>query len=708
MQFTNDIPVVASGLEPGRLIFSGGRLCVHVAAHGGLSRIAYYGEQRFGDAHFYQNSDGLSAWLQLFRPCLTVDGRLFYLEFTDTRLHPFGYSSQCTVAGVTVRHELVLLNDALVNRLTVLANPDGHVLAAAMLHMDGSGRIGHATRTWSGFAWEGDGELFVNHVVDDHPPEPEPVFDPLRNNRFPHREVEHAATFIAITASTPLRIMQPNDVQKHNLHAQPFTDACTLVVAFGHGERAAFIARVRQLRHSAGVEADALLAAHAARLHDGPRLITADPAVSSFAAHSAPLLDALKVADLPGVLRSASFGYWMWGWDSLVHGNAFGLAGDPSFLPTMLDVFAQHHDPQLGLFHQLMTNSKPRLSMHWSAQSLFAIALYDAWLFSGDLTAVERHYVLAKSIIDRAGADEVAGSGLIRGVGIYPDAVAQLDQDGNDIAAINNSIYFQGLRALAALARATGRLVDAADLEVRAERLRVGFARLYDAEQGFFVDSLSAADFSQRKHYCVHAILWVTPFARELVAGKEAAICRFMTRHLRVRHGFRLMPTWDTRYMADGNNQGYYDPFNERFYREMMKAGRCGEGIRGFLADLSWCWHQLTVPEAMSAEAENNGFTLDNVGVALSFTIKAWHATLVNTVIGLDLDAQGLVFTPCDAPDFTLRNLVVRGQRIDLTVRGGGWNIATMTCNGRPIVAPWRIPFAELAERNLIEIERGA
>lgn len=707
MHFENDIPQVATGIEPGRLILSGGRLCAQVAAHGGLTRIAYYGEQRFGDAHLYQNSDGLSAWLQLFRPCLVVDGHLFYLEFTGTELYPFGYASRCTLAGVTVRHELVLLNDALVNRLTVLANPEGRTVAAAMLHMDGSGRIGHPTREWSGLAWQGEGEILLTRATDRHPREQVPPFDPLHSNRFPHGEVEHAETFVAITASTPLRVLNPNPVQKYNIHGEPFTGSCTLVVAFGHGDQARFLSRVRQLRSGAGAEADARLAAHCARLQDGPRLSTNDPAVGSFAAHAAPLMDAMKVADLPGLLRSASYGYWMWGWDSLVHSNAFGLAGDNAFLPMMLDFFARHNDPQLGLFHQIMTNQQPRLSMHWSAQSLFTIALYEAWLSSGDVEPVDRHYALAKTILDRAGADEVAGSGLIRGCGIYPDAVALLDQDGDDIAAINNSLYYQGLRALAELARATGRTADLADLSARAERLRSGFARLFDPEQGFFVDSLSAKDFSQRKHYCVHAIMWVTPFARDLVAGKEAAICRFMTTHLRVRHGFRLMPQWDSRYMADGNNQGYYDPYNERFYREMMKAGRCGEGIRGFLADLSWAWNQLTVPEALSAEAENNGFTLDNVGVALPFTIKAWHATLVNTVVGLDLDAEGLVFAPCDAPDFRLRNLVVRGRRIDLTVSGGGWGIARLTCNGRAIAAPWRIPFAALAERNDIVVERG-
>jgi hypothetical protein len=707
MRFDHDVPLIPVGLEPGRLILSGGRLCVQVAAHGGLSKVSYFGAQRFGDQHLYQSGDELSAWTQIFRPCAVVDGRLYYLEFADTRVTPFGYTSRCALAGVGFRHEIVLLNDALVHRLTILENPEGRTVAMALLHMDGASRVSRPTRAWSGFAWVEPGALFLSTAIDRHPPEP-PSASTHPDNRFPHAEVERAETYVGVTASRPLRVEQPNHVEKHNLHTEPFAGSCEVTVVFGHSDRERFLDRARALRLGAAGEADARLRGYHERLATAPRVVIADPAAQSFSAHAGVLLDSVKVADIPGLLRGANSGaYWMWGWDSLIHSNAFGLAGDHRFIGDLLTFLRRHADPRLGIFHQIMINLEPRLAMHFSVQSLFGIALYDAWLFSGDLRLVDEHYAFAKSLADRSGADEVAGSGLVRGTGVYPDACSRLGQDGNDIAAINNSIYYQGLRALEALARALGRAGDAADFAARAERLRGNFERFYDPEKGFFYDSLSAADFSPRRHYCVHAVQWLTPFARDLVAGKEASICRFMATELRVRHGFRNMPPWDSAYMADGNNQGYYDPFLERFFREMMKAGRCGEGIRAFLEDLSWCWRQLSVPEALSAEAENNGFTLDCVGVMLPFSLKAWLSVLVNTVVGLDLDPGGLIFAPCDAPDLQIKNLVVRGCRIDLAVTGGGWDIARMTHNGREVKAPYRIPFADLAARNSIRIERG-
>ena len=707
MNFRNDVPYISNGLDLKRYTFSGGRLCAKMADHGGLTQVNYFGHQRFGDTEIYKNGDPISAWSQIFRCCLSIGDNLYYLEFNKTHIYPFGYSSECAFEGVVIRHELTLLNDALVYRIRIVKNPRKKKVAAAMLHMDLFTRVAKPTREWSGFSWMKN--IFSNVVTDQYPVEKDPApgaHDPLKNNMFPNKETDYSQTHLAILCDHPLHLKHLNPVQKHNIYSECFERECVFAVVFGHAGARQFSKRAAQLVQSAGSEADKVLNDYHALRKDQPLVQLEDPAIQSFASNSRAILDCMKAKDLPGVIRGDNYGYWMWGWDSLAHSQVFDLIHDHQFAPDLLALFKKCYDPQLGLFHSVMTNMKPRASMEFSAQCLYALTLYGTYLVTGDRKLLEKYYDFAKIILDRAGRDEVGDTGLIRGVGIYPDDVARLEQTGDDIAAINNSIYYQALRAMEALAREMGRTEDVQDIKGRADRLLAGFRRLYDPKLGFFYDSISATDFSPRKHYPAHAILWVTPFARDLVRGREKNICRFMATHLQARHGFRLMPKWDTRYMADGNNQGYYDPWNERFYREMMKAGENKTGIAEFFSNVSWYWNQLTVPEGLSAEAENHGFTVDNLSGAFAFSTRSWYSTLINTMAGFDMDSEGIVFSPCDAPDFHIRNLTIRGRKVDLSITGSGWKIGKLLFNGKAVAAPHRIPFADLKAQNKIHVKR--
>ena len=120
MKFKNNTPYLKKGIDLGKIAFSGGRLTATIASHGGLMQIDYFGEQRFGDSSFF-TGNAISAWTQLFRPCLGIDDDLYYLEFEDTHFFPFGYTSRFAAKGVIVQHGLYLLNDALVYRIEICA-----------------------------------------------------------------------------------------------------------------------------------------------------------------------------------------------------------------------------------------------------------------------------------------------------------------------------------------------------------------------------------------------------------------------------------------------------------------------------------------------------------------------------------------------------------------------------------------------------------
>lgn len=713
MQFKRNVPFVARGLGVDQISFSGGRTAASVARHGGLTHINYYGAQRFADVTFYK-ADAISAWAQLFRPCVAVDGELFYLEFRDTSVYPFGYASHCRCGDVSLAHCMYLLDDAMVFTLTVLANPAGRRLGFKLLLMDCCAQAGKPTRAWNGFRLDAATGAAVATVLDCYPDavrQPAAAAAPESLTQSPviaDPEPRSAETWIGVTANAELLLREtPASFCKYYFETVGVAGSAVLAVAFGHRGRARFDERLATLTRAAAAEAQHRVGTYQACLAGQPQIVLGNKTVQSLLMNVGPIIDSLKVKDLPGGMRAADSGYWIWGWDSMVHCDALGFAGDTAFLAEMLEFYRRTADPKLGVLHALTLDLRPCLAMAFPAQCLYTILLYHAYLFTGDAKLLAEYLPFARWIVDQAGQDEVPGTGLIRGVSMYPDNPADLEQDGDDLSVFNNSIYYQALRAAAELTREAGMAAAAAQYEARAAQTRAGFRRFYDREKGYFWDSLSARDLSPRRHYPVYAILWLTTFARDLVSHDLASIAGFMRENFTARHGLRMLPKWDPRFMHDGNQLGMYMPVTEPFYRQMMKETRDADSGAAMLEHMAWFWSRLCVPEALTCECENHGITVDNPGRKQAFCGKAWLAMFYHVLAGLELDIGGVSLSPGDGPDITIRNLRLRGKRIDLAIRGRGWQIGSLTLNGIDLGAARRIPFADLGGHNRIVVRRA-
>jgi hypothetical protein len=705
MHFKNNIPCVKRGIELSQVCFSGGRVAASIANQGGLTHVDYFGEQRLGESRLFNGND-ISAWTQLFRLCLGIGDNLYYLKFTDTEFYPFGYTSHFTAEGVTVRHGLYLLNDALVYRLEVLRNPRKRDISAVLFQMNGATRVDKSTRTWNGFESISTGNVWEATVIDQHTEPSKAQGNYGLTRTFPTEQVMRSETYVAVTSDRALRFENPNHF-KHTLRSARFTREATFCVVFGHTNRARFHKRVQALRRSAPAEVARLLAGHRDSLQN-PAISFSNPAVQSFVSNTRAMLNAMKPKDIPGGLRGANNGYWIWAWDSFVYSHTYLLLHDGAFAVEMLEFYKRHSDPEIGIAHAFTLDQKPFLPMAANAQCLYAVLLYDVYLFLGDKKVLRTYFDFALELVNRAGREEVKGTGLVRGPSLYPDAVDTLGETGDDISAINNSIYYQALCGLQALAMELNKEDVAADLKQRADRLQKNFDRLYDKEKGFFYTSISASDFKPRKFYAGHAVFWVTTFARDLVAPHAAPIARFIRKNLTMRHGYRLMPKWDQGYMRDGNNNGYYDPYMDRFYIEMMKLASGEKEIRKFSDDVAWYWSQFTVPEAMGAEMENHGITVDDPGKQQPFSMRVWCSIFFSTLMGLELDCDGLNFSACDAGPIEIRGLLIRGHTVDLKVTGRGWQIDKLLLDGKPVAAPFRIPFASLKKHSRIEVRRSS
>ena len=709
MNYKNNIPFINEGLEVSQISFSGGRTAANLARHGGMTMIDYYGRQAIGDVHFYK-ADPISAWAMLFRPCVSIESDLYYLEFNDTLLYPFGYSSQCSLGGVSFSHGMWLLNDAIVFTLEILENPADAKVIFKLINTDTCTRIDKPTRVWQNFAIEAQTGAAIASATSTYPDEPAPERPKdgmsKKMNDLCSSNVS-SETWLGVAASSELSLRQtPHGFRKFYFDAPCTKGMNTISLAFGHRGQAAFFERLTELRANAASEAEGLLNNYTAITSRAKIFIQGREAAQSLLNNVVPIIDAMKVKDLPGAMRGGDSGYWVWGWDSMNFPEGLGFSGDTAFLEEMLEFYRRTADVEYGIGHQLRLDLRPILTMEFAGQTIYIVLLYHTYLLTGNKKLLEEYLPFAKMIISKAGEDEVAGSGLMRSTALFPDYPADLEQDGDDISVFDNSIYYQALRAMAELSREVGNPSDADEYTQKAQRTQAGFQKFFDEEQGYFVDSLSAKDFSKRSHYPLYAILWLTPFAADLVQGHEKQIIAFMKKNFPARIGLRMYPKWDTRFMYDGCQLGMYMPAIENFHQEMMKMGRESGEIIHMFDNMEWYWNQNCVLEALTCECENHGVTVDNPGRKQAGAAKAWLNMFYQIAAGLNISTQGLSFSACDSEEIKIENLRMRGKSINIEITGKGWDIASLSLNGKSVAAPYMILFSELDMQNHIVLRR--
>ena len=317
-----------------------------------------------------------------------------------------------------------------------------------------------------------------------------------------------------------------------------------------------------------------------------------------------------------------------------------------------------------------------------------------------------RYLPFAERIVAAAGSFEVEHSGLLRGVSLYPDHPEDLDQDGDDISVFNNSIYYQALRSLEELERVFENPEKSTFYRTLAERTRRGFGRFYDPQAGYFCDSLSARDFSMRRHHPVYAILYVTDFAGELLENKRSAVAKFMTEHFSTRQGTRILPLDDSAFLRDGNQLGMYMPSTERFYRIMCHCLDPARNLEKFKADIIGNWKLLTLPEALTCEYENHGITPDNPGRKQFFTLKPWVGSWFLFALGIHCDLDGIVFAPFADAGTEVSGLHWRGKTLCIRNGGSSGKVLSIRINGKPAAGTDRVLWSELPAVSEIVVSR--
>jgi hypothetical protein len=714
LMFDKDIPWVKRGLALDQVWFSGGRTALTILRHGGIGEILHYGRQAQGLHTFFKSSSPQSSFSKIFRLCVVIDGVSHYPEFNDTRIYPFGYTSECTLAEVTFRHELTVLNDAVVQRIAIRSNPARKKLALRLV-LHGFCGVTSPHRKWG--AWEMDeamGGLCTSATDSYTEEECRRQVDAKKANirlDFAVSDVPYAETHIGAASSLKAKMISANNGFKYYLNTEDFADQAAFFLVF-NSEQEGLAQRVRELRSGFSGECDRAAVSYRERLSSSPKIkIAGAAAAQSCMVGLPPMIDSVEAKDIPGGFRAATHGYWIW-LDLFFNSSAFTYANDASSLLDMLKLFRSFAVSTLGMPKLVTTELKPLHGAEWVEQALYVTAFYHYYCGTGDIPALREIFPFLAWLTDKCLEKEAAGTGLLEGIGM-PDF--PMDMDGHDICSSGNSIFYQAIKVMEVLAMELdadepkgGYAERAAQYRAIAGKCRTSFLRyFYDADKGYLVDSLSSRDFSRRSHYPVFAILWLTHFAADLLGDHAKDIAAFQSKNFTRPHGIGgMIPTWDSAYPGDGNQLlAYYPSWSEAFYRNTMRLAGRGEELEKWFDDVGWFWQQNTIPEGFTYDAENEGFTVDNPGTKQAFGGQAWYCVFFGAIVGLVIDEKGLILSRSPVRRrITVKGLVVRGKRLDITLAGAATG-AGITVNGQRFEAPTvRFPFADLKKRNTIVI----
>jgi hypothetical protein len=694
LKFNGATPVAPHGLGGmTRDLFGNGRIFATVGAHGGLLRISYWGNQHLGASGFFQADPG-TAWVKLFRMHIIIGGKRYYLTMNDTRLYPFGFRSRCEIDGIAIEHELLLLSDAIVQRAKVLRNPQKLHIQLEVLHQESCVAIGGSNRRWDDFAFDQKSNALITCCRDENPN----VYRggdslaqfKLREIGFEVHDAPKAETWIGIGCDLPLSATRGyHERSKHYLVSQAGKNASLAFFMLFNSSKDGFDKRLKQLVKTVHTECAELVDGYERRLKTRPQVDVGNPALNSFFMQIPEVIHAIELPDRPGAFKATLAGYFVWGWDGMTPTIPCALSNDVETTAAILRFWQDVCHPQIGIPLQLTTAFEARLNNSFPPQCQFIAGLYHYVSTTGDLSLAKEVLPTCELILAQCRKDEVKKSGLVSGPALWPDFPEAMEENGDDISSLNNSLMYQGLRAMEYIYAALGKAKLAEECCAWAKRLRASFTKyLYDEEKGYFISSCSSKDFTPRKHYCCQAIFWITPFARELVSHAPERIARFMDENLRSVKCLLSLPRWDKAWMADGNQLGASYPAADYFYLNVHKLIGDAKGLDAWLGDVEWFWKRHTAPEALTPEAENeHEMGADNQGCKQLQACSTWYASLYMGLAGMDFDHEGITFTPWGDRKISIRGLKLRGVSINLAISGSGNHIGSLKLNGKPLPA---------------------
>jgi hypothetical protein len=437
-----------------------------------------------------------------------------------------------------------------------------------------------------------------------------------------------------------------------------------------------------------------------------PRLACANASLCDFMALAPVYHESLKTPDQPGGLRAKTTRYWIWGFDSMMAGDAATYWGDAGLVRDMLGFIERSTGPGARLAHAYTTANTPASFMTETARGMYIVLLHHYWALTGDATPVFRHYGFAKEIMESAlaqsaGDNDGRAGGLMAGTSLFPDFPNFLGEDGNDISLFNNTLAYSSLRAMETLALIVGDAATAGRLQAFLAATRRNFAgALFDPELGMFANSADAATFERRRAVNAGGVVWENDFALELVGEKDGPCMDFIEKHCVSGAYFRAIPLWDGAFDGDANQLHCTWPVVDGYMVRL--ASRAGNAalLRKWAGWVAYWTERLLCPEGVSCLIETDRPDTDawncEPGTFQAYTMRKWYEDALHGYLGIVPDCGGIGFSPSGVGGYRLENLHYRGLRCNIECGGEGRYIGSLRVGGETLDGTCKIPEAAL------------
>lgn len=658
------------------------------AAEYGVSEIQYFNRTTRGSEKVFVADmwDGLKLYID---DC----GMKNELNLSDTTVMPYGYNSVWEHEGNSFRFEMRIINNSVYFSVEPLSCKKKDLKLSLELYdafciiprHDGDFRfVSRQEREWHG--WEFENNVFFNSFSE-----------------------EYGETHIAITANKCIEyIKRAKGYVKHIINVEDICSQKVIAVIAFDVNRNDCEKRAKETIENSAKYILAQNARYERVIKRAPVLKSPYASLNNFVSLAPLYHESCKVLSVPGAIRAKNEKYWVWGWDGMSSCYSYAYWGDIEFVGKLLKMYMDTADNENGIGHCFARDMRHIETSLISAQGFYINLLYQYYINGGD---IKPFYEFAKKIFYFIKSLEVKQLGLSRGNSLVPDFREVILENGNDISCFNNTSAYCAVCAMAEMAEAMGDDKTFTDASEYAKRTRDNFKGvLYDEEKGYVVSSADVTTLEKRKVYNAMAVKWDNKYCNDLICTFSDRALNFFEKNFVCKSGLRPFPIWGIGYDEDANQARCYWPAHSEFFTRLANYENRRDLIDKFIGWISSWTDLLTCPEGISCYRNSEKPFIDkwnaNNGTWQAYSMRAWYEAMVHSIVGVDIDKEGLTFYPYDGEELSLEGLHYGAKTIDIHMRGKGAGIKSIVLNNQEILSTNKLKSEQLDSHNIIIVNR--
>ncbi|SEO96986.1 hypothetical protein [Paenibacillus sp. OV219] len=649
------------------------------------------------------------------------DGFRYYLEqggvtlkpkYGRTTLWPCGVESEWKLDGdAKVTHLVFAAGEAIIFQVTTgVELPEGYKFKLEFYKDFGlitddlqDLRYGDrgSRRHWRDFEFAADSNMLLGSMRDVPREQPVKGNEINLNNMDIEREEDQTPSelFVAVGADFQLQYQERSIHTKYILTSQSAlvpNRSYSFVIGFAHTEGLA-VETVGRLSADVGVVLEGQLKRYEQVSNTSPVLVSPYKDLNDFISLAPMYHESCKVLETPGAIKAKNTNYWVWGWDGMTSNLASLYWGDQRFIRDMLRFYEETADAEYGIGHSFRHDMSLASVSALPAQSMYITLLHQYYTITGELGELRARFAFARSVYERILKMEVQGLGLSKGASLFPDFPMYMQETGDDISSLNNTIFYCASRSMEMIAellneQETRALADSVNRNIEKHYLPLFF----DEQRGFVVSSVDAVTLERRSSYNSNAVKWENFFCGELMAGVNEQALRFFEQNIVCKAGLREIPVWSEAFDMDANQLHCWLPVTGEYFMHLINGQNRKDLIDQWVGWVSYWTKKLTCPEGISCYLDTDEPEVDRwnttKGTWHAYSIRGWYQAAIHGVVGVGMEAGGLTFYPYDGEEMRLEGLHYRGRRFNIELRGSGCYVDAIEVDGKRVEGTNKLP----------------